>query len=205
MTAPQQQTQQPAVTEQTVAVALYQAQTPQQVSHVLTVLLLLDAPAAARLVTIVWPPNGTVAAPWRIVPRVDAALYQAAYVINAADRIRAALNAGQALDEALAAESRYAEQHRAAQQARAAAMVQVRKAKRQYGRLLGWYAHRDDRTTPACRIADGKNFNAATGPWPGTAHGGTCRCTPGKAHNTAQMVTAAWVRAGLGEHAEGAA
>jgi hypothetical protein len=48
--------------------------------------------------------------------------------------------------------------------------------------LLGWYAHPDDRVTPECKAADGANFRADVMPmigWPGTLHGGTCRCKPG--------------------------
>lgn len=52
----------------------------------------------------------------------------------------------------------------------------------QHGLLLGWYAHHDDRTTPECADADGKNFRADAMPligYPGTVHGSSCRCTPG--------------------------
>lgn len=200
MTAPQQ-TRQPAATPQQVAAGLYAAQTPDDAAAVLSVLLLLDMRTARQLVVTVWP-NGSG---WRIAPGADPAAWQALYVMNAADRIRASLAAGDSLKQAIAREQPYAEAHRQAQAARAAAMTDVRRAKRQYGRLLGWKAHKDDRTTPACRIADGANFNAATGPWPGTAHGGTCRCTATKPFATSRMVVAEWVKAGLGEHAEGAA
>ena len=201
MTAPQG-TGQLTTSPQALAAALYAAQTPDDAATVVSVLLLIDVAVARQLVVTVWPAGSG----WRIAPGADPAMWQAMYVINATDRLRESLAAGDTLEQAITREQPYAEAHRRAQAARAAAMTDVRRAKRTFGRLLGWYTHADDgRITPACKIAGGKNFNAATGPWPGTAHGGTCRCTPGKAHNTAQMVTAAWVRAGLGEHAEGAA
>jgi len=89
---------------------------------------------------------------------------------------------GKALLDGVSRETRYFGQHRDAIWARAKAAMAVDMAALEHGLLLGWYTHLDDRTTPECRDADGKNFRADAMPligYPGTVHGGTCRCTPG--------------------------
>jgi len=89
---------------------------------------------------------------------------------------------GRALLDGVSRETRYFGMHRDAIWSRAKAAMAIDMAALDYGMLLGWYAHRDDRTTPECRDADGKNFRADAMPligYPGTVHGGTCRCTPG--------------------------
>lgn len=127
------------------------------------------------------------------------------YLVNACRRVTADVDAGTPLQAALAKERVYARQHIRARRQRAVAMSRVRSQARTYGRLLGWYTTIDRVTSSACRIASGKNFDAVTGPHPGTLHGGSCRCRPGKPHASSQLVATAWVRAGLGNHAEGAA
>jgi hypothetical protein len=50
-----------------------------------------------------------------------------------------------------------------------------------WGPVLGWFAVRDGRTTPECFASHGGNFSATSPPsigWPGTLHGGNCRCKP---------------------------
>lgn len=134
--------------------------------------------------------------------------YRAAYVMNAADRLQAALDeaehrvevslpwdASQAAEddakaaaarEALAAAARkeraYELAHERARRARLEAAAAVADAADQFGVILGWYTHRDDRTTPECLAAHGSNFRADLPPiigHPGTLHGGTCRCEAG--------------------------
>jgi hypothetical protein len=207
MTTPQQPGQQNATpAQQQLAVALWNTQTTDEAINVVGLFLLLDPPAAAHIVTVVFHPTAVNPRPWRKLPGSGPALIQAQYLLNAGQRIADGLKAGQPLQALLNRESVYGLQHRRAQTKRATAMAASRKAKRQYGgRLLGWYAHKDDKVTPACRIADGANFNPNVGPWPGTLHGGTCRCLPGPAHDTLRMVVTEWVKAGLGEHAEDAA
>lgn len=129
----------------------------------------------------------------------------ALYLVNACRRVTADVDAGTPLQAALARERVYARQHIRARRQRAVAMSRVRSQARTYGRLLGWYTTIDRVTSAACRVASGKNFDAVTGPHPGTLHGGSCRCRPGRPHANSQLVATAWVRAGLGNHAEGAA
>lgn len=117
----------------------------------------------------------------------------------------------EALDKAIENESRFQEQHVKAQKARAEAARRVAEEAAKPGAytvqpvdpadgdqpngeglkprvVLAWVAHQDDRVTPECAAADGCWFYADTPPvigFPGMPHGGTCRCTPGKA--TARM------------------
>jgi hypothetical protein len=86
------------------------------------------------------------------------------------------------LDRALVRERRYFAQHLNAERAR---MDSARRVDALAGRLgttrLGWRAVMDERTTEACRAANGRNFDVAKPPpigYPGTLHGGTCRCVP---------------------------
>lgn len=129
--------------------------------------------------------------------------YRAAYIIAAAQRLTRevptlarrettagndARAAGATPDEkhrlqaAMRKERRYLEAHEKARKARMAAAVQVAEQADSWGPLLGWHAVNDGHETPECRAADGSNFSAFEPPaigWPGTPHGGTCRCTPG--------------------------
>jgi uncharacterized protein with gpF-like domain len=86
------------------------------------------------------------------------------------------------LDRALVRERRYFAQHLNAERAR---MDSARRVDAMAARLgttrLGWRAQMDARTTAACRLANGHNFDVAKPPligYPGTLHGGTCRCVP---------------------------
>lgn len=139
--------------------------------------------------------------------------YRAAYVLNAAERIQAAVDQAVAAssstsasagtpaaadgDRAVAAveeearraavrrERAYWAAHERARRARMTAALAVADAANLYGPVLGWYTHQDDRTTPECRAADGSNFRAELPPvvgWPGTLHGGSCRCEAGPPH-----------------------
>ena len=69
--------------------------------------------------------------------------------------------------------------HLAAETRRAKAAEQLDAAALQFGDVLGWKAVLDERTTPLCRAAHGRNFSASRPPqigYPGVAHGGQCRC-----------------------------
>lgn len=71
--------------------------------------------------------------------------------------------------------------HRRAERKRAEAGERVDAAARQHGPILGWWNPLDERTTPLCRAAHGRNFRVDPPPeigYPGTAHGGSCRCRP---------------------------
>lgn len=71
--------------------------------------------------------------------------------------------------------------HQAAERRRRGAGQRVDAAAAQHGPVLGWWAQRDEKTTPACFAAHGSNFSALHPPaigWPGTIHAGNCRCKP---------------------------
>jgi len=85
-----------------------------------------------------------------------------------------------ALLDGVTRERRYFGMHRDAIWSRAKAAMAVDMAAMEHGLLLGWMTHRDDRVTPDCLAADGKNFRADQMPligFPGTVHA-KCRCTP---------------------------
>lgn len=122
----------------------------------------------------------------------DGPTYRAHYLVNAAKRIvNATAPGGQSLGDAVDAERRYFNQHRTAQVQREQAAARIDAAANSYGQLLGWRAVLDDRTTPECRAADGKNFYADHPPaigLPGLKHAGNCRCYPGPPHEGAPLV-----------------
>lgn len=101
---------------------------------------------------------------------------QAAYLLAAGRRL-----AVETPD--MTAERRYLAQHLGAETSRVQAAIVVDRLATVHGRVLGWQAVMDDVTTPGCRAADGRNFLAAAPPfiegfpaYPGTLHGGACRC-----------------------------
>lgn len=107
----------------------------------------------------------------------------AAYLVTAARR----LSQGGSLD----AERRYLAQHLNAERTRREAAQRVDDAAARHGEVLGWKSVRDDRTTPECRAADGNNFSAIKPPaigYPGTLHGGSCRCKPVGPHPDGGML-----------------
>ncbi len=109
----------------------------------------------------------------------------ALYLVRATERLAAA--AAQGPDELRSAESaevRYSQLQRAASARRAACAREVDRAAQIYADrepegLLGWAAVIDGRTTPECRWANGRNFDA-TRPTvigvPGSVHL-RCRCS----------------------------
>lgn len=118
---------------------------------------------------------------------------RAAYLLNAARRITTGIHQGRTLD-ALSAESKFLGQHLEASTKRMdAARLVSDQVTQQGSMLLGWYAKMDKKTTAECRDANGKNFRADRVPligYPGTVHV-HCRCVPGPAHNTDQLVDSA--------------
>lgn len=110
------------------------------------------------------------------------AAFRAHYVYNATKR----LEAGGDLER----EQRYFNQHLAAARKRRDAASDVDKARAKYGDTLGWKAKMDNRTSPECRAANGKNFDAGRMPaigYPGAVHP-FCRCKPVKKFATSQTV-----------------
>lgn len=124
------------------------------------------------------------------------AYYRAAFIRNASRRISTRLRGGASPADAVTAERRYWALHERARRSRQDAANEVAQASAKYGYtgnvpLLGWYTHKDDRVTPECAAAEGANFRADVMPmigWPGTLHGGTCRCRPGPPHLTDDTV-----------------
>jgi hypothetical protein len=111
---------------------------------------------------------------------------RAAYLAAAARRLT--IDHG---PESLVREERYSREHLGATNNRAAAARKVANASGEFGsRLLGWYAVLDDRTSPECRLAHGRNFNPGQIPpigYPGAVHP-RCRCHPGRAHPSSRRV-----------------
>lgn len=108
-------------------------------------------------------------------------VFRAAYLIRAAQRTQAA-------DDPTAqatAERRYLRQHQTAQAAREIGAMRLDAARAAYGRTLGWYARDDDRVTPECAAASGKNFDPTHPPaigLPGLGPHVGCRCVAGPPH-----------------------
>lgn len=147
----------------------------------------LPGPQAAQLVAmlhnglVISTPSAPEGSASRLLER-GVASRRAMYIVAASKRLMAG--------GSVAAEKRFFKAHLQAEKNRAEAVEAVdREAKRQrqagtIGRILiGWHATLDDRTTPLCRAAHGRNFYADTPPqigYPGTQHGGQCRCRGGK-------------------------
>lgn len=123
---------------------------------------------------------------------------RAAYLVNATRRLAPAALADQ--EQALLAarrEDRYLDAHIQAEHNRAAAAARVVESlATQAGTadtgepLLGWTAVLDDRTTPECRSAHGRNFNPTIRPpigYPGEVHI-HCRCRPRRPWRTGKRV-----------------
>ncbi|HYQ12164.1 MAG TPA: hypothetical protein VEP94_01845 [Solirubrobacterales bacterium] len=69
--------------------------------------------------------------------------------------------------------------HLRAEEGRIEGARRIDRAAAKWGPILGWRATRDNRTTPECFASHGGNFSALVPPsigWPGTLHGGNCRC-----------------------------
>lgn len=139
--------------------------------------VVVDAGKLALLFDLLAPHGGGVTIPtgpaslqvWATEPA-----RRAAYVLSASTRLAAEGDVGR--------ERQHLSSHLAAGRARASAAQRVDVATRSFGTTLGWYAVRDHITTPECRAAHGANFQVAVPPaigYPGTPHGGTCRCLPG--------------------------
>lgn len=143
------------------------------------------------------PVTGTIGPASEQVARLNMAR-RAQYVTAAARRVAGAAREARARGEPvqaairhqLACEERYYAQHQRAMWQRAKAAGEVDMAAAQFGNLLGWNAHDDDRVTPECLDADGKNFYATVMPgigFPGTVHA-RCRCWPSAPHPGAPLL-----------------
>lgn len=164
---------------------------------------LVAAPARIERLPAAPTSDGGIAAPTlRLIPaeprtpaqshvRTTEVPRHSRYLAAAAKRFQLAQSQaeGQAV---MQKERRYLAQHLNAVRYSREAAQRVDNAVQRYGTTaLGWWAHLDSRTTPECRAAHGSNFSATRPPiigYPGTLHGGTCRCHAGAAHKTARTV-----------------
>jgi hypothetical protein len=116
--------------------------------------------------------------------------YDVAFLISSARRITEAMTKGKTADEAGKVEQSYDKMHTKANQVRTQSLQQTEKVMLRNGPLVGWYAHYDSKTSPACRLANGHNFDAMQGTvigYPGSVHP-HCRCYAGPPHANGQMV-----------------
>ena len=129
-------------------------------------------------------------------------LRRAQFFLAAAQRVQAAADKAKAhgepvipaVQKAALAEQRFFGQHVTMGTKRITAASAVDGMASTYGNLLGWNAILDDRTTPGCRAANGKNFLADDPPvvegapsLPGAVHL-QCRCWATQAHPGAPVM-----------------
>ncbi len=136
----------------------------------------LSALASSPVETVVGPYGPALGTEVRLLPA-----YRGWYIANAARRLtRNPLR----LEHPQTTEVRFWWLHRAASANRVKRSGQVDTVSRLIGApnapapLLGWQSVLDDKTTPDCRWASGRNFRADRRPplgWPGTVHP-KCRC-----------------------------
>lgn len=115
---------------------------------------------------------------------------RAAYVMAAASRVQAALDAGKPQADAAAAETPNLTRHLAARRKRLDAAGRTAKAAQRWGPLLGWYRDPESNSEAECRIADGANFYADEATiigLPGSVHP-HCACVAGPPHPDGEMV-----------------
>ncbi|NMH98900.1 phage minor head protein [Pseudonocardia acidicola] len=112
------------------------------------------------------------------------------YLVNAARRVYATVQAGKTIAEAIAAERGHFDAHRLMQQRRQTAGAAMDAAAQEHGPVLGWNAVLDGKTDAVCAALDGKNFSITHPPkagLPGAVHP-FCRCTAGPPHPGAPVV-----------------
>lgn len=146
-------------------------------------------------------PLGVPDGPAQAIERTQSAAWLALYTVAAAGRLAELVDGGvPEIEAAVSTEGRYhdltlqAEERRmrAAALQDMAALLNVDRSGETKG-LLGWRAVLDNRTTPECRWAHGRNFKAARMPeigWPGAVHI-HCRCSPGPAIPGAPLIPSA--------------
>lgn len=128
------------------------------------------------------------------------ALYRGAYLLKAAERLQAALDAGKDFREAYAQEKRYFDQHERARAARLDAVTEAQRVGAWMGQrvevgettrtLVGWYINPLLKNDPECLVANRHNFYAEEGTvigYPGAVHL-NCGCYAGEPIPGAGMV-----------------
>lgn len=103
---------------------------------------------------------------------------RALFALNAAQRVAKAVIGGKGVKEAVGSERAFFEVHK---QASKNHLESARRVDAIGGPVASWRAVLDEKTTPECRAAHGKNFEVENPPkigYPGTTHP-HCRCTAG--------------------------
>lgn len=135
------------------------------------------------------------------VERDREALYRGAYMLKAAERVQASVNAGKSLREAIRAESPYYNAHEKARKNRLESVTETQRIAGVYGSptttpqgsvrtLVGWYLNPLLNNDPECIAANGNNFWAEEGTvigFPGAVHL-NCGCVAGPPIEGAGMV-----------------
>lgn len=145
---------------------------PPRVALSLLAIIPLDV-LRLRMTYAYQPPTSPISVSMRAESR-----YLATFVINSLRRIN---KSDRPPAETLNNELSYWDQYVNAAQNRQEVAQRVEVAAGTHGALLGWHAQLDNLTSPECRAAHGKNFDALRQPaigYPGAAHP-TCRCRPG--------------------------
>jgi SPP1 gp7 family putative phage head morphogenesis protein len=109
--------------------------------------------------------------------------YHVSFLISSARRITEKMQMNKPFEKA---ETTYDKQHHNANDVRQKAFKQAKSQ----GTIVGWYAHYDSKTSPACRLANGNNFDAMQGTvigYPGSVHP-HCRCFAGPPHPNGRWV-----------------
>jgi GNAT superfamily N-acetyltransferase len=135
------------------------------------------------------------------IERDREALYRGAYLLKAAERVQASVDAGKSLREALNVESPYYVAHEKARRGRLDAVTEAHRVAMRLGTvvqtpegttrtLLGWYLDPLLKNDPECVAANGHNYYAEEGTvigYPGAVHL-NCGCKSGPPIEGAGMV-----------------
>lgn len=118
--------------------------------------------------------------------------FRATFMLQSAIRIHNGLREGRSKFDLERKERKYYQQHLEIQSKRASAARAADRLVARHGNILGWYTVLDNRTSPECKQAHGKNFDVTRRPsigFPGSVHP-SCRCKPGPPHRGAGTVYA---------------
>lgn len=179
-----------------IAAALAMKATPQATAGQLAVAMGIPAGTVLIALSLAMgrgvPLPGTLSVSQTALAETDKleAYFRANFILASARRINDKLNRGIPRRIVLQQEQTFYNQHLEAARVRRKAAKSVDSAAARYGVTLGWHATLDARTSPECRAAHGKNFDALKRPeigYPGSVHA-SCRCKPGRPFNTKNTV-----------------
>lgn len=175
-----------------IAAALTMKATAQATAQQVAVALSIPTATVLVAVSLAFgrpvPTPGTITVSHTALTESDRleAYFRANYILAASRRLDEKFSRGIPRRVALQQEKTFFNQHLEAARVRRKAAKQVDTAAARYGATLGWHATLDTRTSPECRAANGKNFEALRKPdigYPGSVHS-SCRCRAGKPFNT---------------------